>query len=660
MKTLSNLLLLLFLLIGGSCFSQSKYGNVTMDELGMTVYSQDTTAAAVILLKTGETRFVYDELYGFQFEYTLRMKMKMLKNEGLELCNQSISFYRERPTVGEKITGLSGTTYNLEDSKIVKTKLSKDVIFEEETDKKWRLTKFTMPAAKVGSVVEFQYTLTSMYFYDLRDFVFQTWVPVAYTSYKITMPEYFHYNVNMQGYERIENKKTAANETFRVRYKDDSGRMQMENVHCGAQQMVFTGTDLPAIKNDSYLWSLDDYITKVSFELQSIRYPWATIKNLTTTWADIDKELFDLDDFGGNLKKTGLFKDEIAKSDLTLFQATAIQDLVKSKVVWNEKSAFTPNSLKDALKDGVGNSADLNFLLINALKAGGFDAFPVVLSTRGNGRMPLTHPSVRALNYTITGLKIDSLYYYTDASAKFGDWNLLPEKCMVLQARRVIQNNSDWVDLSTISSGNRIINAKVTFDQSGQVCFVSDFRRGYSAYDFKVNYRNYKDQNDYVEKLAARLNGKIEDFQMLGESKAGAEVKVSYKLVKEQLLGDEFIYISPMVDKMISENPFTKEERKFPVNFDYIESYKQIVSIVIPEGYAVEELPSSQKYVLGENDALTFTYRIAQSENQISLQYSFQIKELMILQDFYPGLREFFAKIISKNSEQIVLKKIAQ
>lgn len=660
MKTLSSILIVISFLVGESCFSQSKYGNVTMDELNMTVSSLDTTAAAVILLKTGETRFVYNELVGFQFEYTLNMKIKILKNEGLELCNQSISFYQERPFTGEKISGLSGTTYNLEDGKITKTKLSKDVIFEEETDKRWKLTKFTMPAAKVGSVVEFKYTLTSMYFYDLRNFVFQTWVPVAYTSYKITMPEYFNYNVDMQGYERIEAKRIPANETFRVRYKDNSGRMQMENVTCGAQQMVFVGRDLPAIKNDSYLWSLDDYISKVSFELQSIRYPWATIKNITTTWADIDKELFDLGDFGGNLKKTGLFKDEIVKSDLTLVQAKVIQDLVKNKVVWNEKESFSPNNLKDALKDGVGNSADMNFLLINALKAGGFDAFPVVLSTRRNGRLPLTHPSISALNYTITGLKIDTLYYYTDASAKFGDWNLLPEKCMVTQARRVIQDNSSWVDLSTLSSGSTLISAQVMFDEEGQVNSVTDFRRGNSSYDFKVNYHTYKDQNEYVEKLAARQNGKIENFTISGESSADSDVKISYKLIKEVVLGDEFIYISPMIDKMIAENPFTKEERKFPVNFDYLENYKQIIGITIPEGYAVEELPTSQKYVFGENDALIFTYRIVQTRNEILLQYSFQIKELMVGQDLYPGLREFFAKIISKNSEQIVLKKIAQ
>lgn len=120
------------------------------------------------------------------------------------------------------------------------------------------------------------------------------------------------------------------------------------------------------------------------------------------------------------------------------------------------------------------------------------------------------------------------------------------------------------------------------------------------------------------------------------------------------------LYITPMINLLFSDNPFKKEDRKFPVNFDYLETYKQMVNITIPEGYAVEELPASQKYVFGDDNAITFSYRIVQNESTILLQYGFQTKELMIGQDLYPGLRDFFSKIILKNSEQIVLKKIAQ
>lgn len=59
-----------------------------------------------------------------------------------------------------------------------------------------------------------------------------------------------------------------------------------------------------------------------------------------------------------------------------------------------------------------------------------------------------------------------------------------------------------------------------------------------------MNYSNYKDKEEYIEKLAAKLNGKSEDFKITGEDKAGSDVKTEYRLVKEVNWGDEFIYYS--------------------------------------------------------------------------------------------------------------------
>ncbi|MDL2214852.1 DUF3857 domain-containing protein [Dysgonomonas sp. OttesenSCG-928-M03] len=651
-------LVLACFLIGGNISAQSKFGNVTPDELNMTVYPQDTAAVALVLLKTGDTRFVYNDLSGFQFQYTLQMKVKVLKNEGLEFCNSEISYYQENNTKGEKISGLNGTTYNLENGKIVKTKLSRDLISDENVEGKWKVKKFSLPAAKVGSVIEYQYTITSDYFYDLRDFKFQSSVPVLYTTYKIKIPEYFYYNTNMQGYENIKVKKTPVNETINIRYKDNNGRMRSDNLHCSAEEIIFTGENLPAIKYEPYLWTLNDYINMVSFELKRIQYPWTTIKNFSSTWENIDEELQKLSGFGGNLNKSGLFKEEVSKGELTIEKAKEIQNMIKSRVKWNEKNKLSGSNLKDVLKNGLGSSADMNLLLINALKAGGFDAYPVVLSTRSNGRLPIGHPSVTALNYTITALKLDTLYYFTDASAKYGDWNILPEKCMVNQARLINQNRSSWVDLSTVSSGTNLTNAEVDITDVGVVCKVTNVNRGNSAYSFKSNYYAHKDQQDYIEKLSSKLSGRVENFKIGGLANQDADVRIEYTLVKEGQLGDEFIYLNPMIENPFPENPFKSEQRKFLVNFNYLSSYKQIVNIEIPEGYAIEELPRSAKYVFGDNNAIVFTYRIAQNANNVLLQYQLVFNELMLLPTEYEALKELFAKIALAGSEQVVFKKI--
>jgi len=638
--------------------SQSKFGNVTMDEMNMSVCPLDTSASAVMLLKVGDTRFVYNNIYGFQFEYTVQTKIKILKNEGLEWANQEIGYYQESNTRKEDIRGLSGTTYNLEGGKIVKTKLSKEHIFDEESEKKLKLKKFTMPAAKVGSVIEYKYTIVSDFFYDLRDFNFQTSIPILHTSYEITIPEYFRFNINHQGYVRLDRRQSPVNESFTINYKDDNGRMQTHTERCAAERINYEAKDVPSIKNEVYMWTIRDYITNVSFELKTIQYPNSMVKTFAISWEKIDEDLLDASYFGGNTKKADMFKNEISKAEPTLNRAKEIQDMIKSKVKWDDKNTAFPKDLKNALKNGTGSSAEVNFLLINALQAGGFDAFPVLMSTRTKGRMPIAHPSVDAFNYVITGIRIDTVTYFTDAAAKYGDWNLLPEKCMVPQARIMKRNNTGWVDLTMLTNSSVLKSSVFSFTDSKYEGKVNDTRKGCTAYHTRASYSNHKDENDYIESLKKNLACEIDSFSITNQEDTGEPLKMEYTLSTDAVLGNEFLYITPLQEKLYAENPFKEEKRVFPVQFNYPMNYVQIVDIVVPEGYVVDELPKAERMVFNGNE-ISFTYRIVHADNKIKLHYQYQLKKLQFLPEQYESLRDFFAKIVQKNSEQIVLKKVA-
>lgn len=662
MKTLMFPLISVLLLLNLSGYAQSKFGNATKEELEMTSYPNDTTASALILLKEGETSFYFDDLVGdFRFQYILKVKIKILKNEGLEYCNQVIDYYVQNRENKEEIRSLSGTTYNIEDGKIIKTKLSKEYIFDEDVDNRWKIKKFTLPGAKVGSVIEYKYTIVSDFLYELRGFKFQGKDPIAYTSYEIIIPEYFKYNINMQGYEALETKKEPVNKSFHIRYKDNYGRTTSGDLDCTADKLFIKGENIPAVKKEPYVWCMNDYISQISFELQSVQMPHSMIKNYSSSWSEIDKRLFDSERFGGDLKKTGLFKDQISKDETTLGNAQSILTSIRNQVKWNEKSGFYTENLKNTLKENSGKSSDINFLLINALKAGGFDAFPVVLSTRGNGRIPIAHPSLSSFNYVITGVKIDTLTFFTDAADKYGDWNILPQKCIVNQARVLIPNGqSSWIDLSTIAAARSITSADYKFEGTKYIGKIAQAKNDIAAREFKSLYfEQHKDKDDYVDKLATKLGVEIENFEVSGENKIGENIKISYSTSKDLSLDDEFIYINPMAEPLMSENPFKDEKRIYPINFDYLNNYTQIVNIEIPKGYAIEELPKLER-ISTEGNTLSLIYRIGQVGNKISLNINFRINKLMFLQNDYDVLKDFFARVALKNTEQIVLKKIAE
>ena len=84
--------------------------------------------------------------------------------------------------------------------KIEKTKLKSEGEFEEKVNKYWSKKKITLPNVKEGSVLEFKYTIRTNNIGMLREFDFQTDIPVDYSEYKTYVPEYFIYNTKMKGF----------------------------------------------------------------------------------------------------------------------------------------------------------------------------------------------------------------------------------------------------------------------------------------------------------------------------------------------------------------------------------------------------------------------------------------------------------------------------
>ena len=648
----------------------TKFGEVNDYEMNMTSYPEDSTANAVILLEKGETFFVYTEQSGFRYKFDYQVKIKILKPDGIDdIANGSIKYTNINASSREEVTGLSGTTYNLEDGKIVKSKLSKEYINDEKYDDKYFRKKFTMPAVKVGSIIEYKYTIYSDFFYDLRDFRFQHSIPVVKTSYEITLPEYYVYNVDMRGYEKIESKQEKVNEKFTIRYskppeaglnKTGGTQRYSFDIESISERYYFEGKKIPALKDESFVWCLDDYISKVSFELKSIQIPHSHIKNFSTNWENIDKELMDLSSFGGNLKKTNLFKEivpEFNDIDDKYTKACKIQDMIKSKVKWDGKDRLLCKDLKEALKTGLGNSADMNFLLINALNAANIDAFPVVMSTRDNGILPYAHPSVSALNYVITGIKIDTVTYFTDASSKAGSLNILPQACLVDRARIIREKGgSEWVDLTKIMSGSIVMNVNCKFEDGIYTANVNTWFKDESAYDFRLSQDKYKNEDEYIEYLESKFTGSVSDYSISDVKNTSAPINEKYTVKTNITSGDDYIYLTAMFDPQFTENRFKSDERKLPINFNYPISFKETVSIEIPEGYTIEELPKSEKITLDEK--ISCLFQVIKQDNIIVIRYNFTQKEIMFLNTEYEHLKDFFAKVLSKNQEKIILKKL--
>ena len=92
---------------------------------------------------------------------------------------------------------------------------------------------------------------------------------------------------------------------------------------------------------------------------------------------------------------------------------------------------------------------------------------------------------------------------------------------------------------------------------------------------------------------------------------------------------------------------------EMPYKMDNIYS----VSMDIPKGYMVEEIPQSSRILLNLTEG-SFDYIIEKNADIIQLQMRMKLNKAFYATEEYANLREFFNSVLKKEDEQIVFRKI--
>lgn len=665
MKRYSLSFILLFFLCatrmsGNDLDLSLKYGKVTMDELTMETYAEDSTANAVVLYKTG---VVYYDFVGGSFKvvYEMEHKVKILTTDGVGEADVILPLYNDKTQNNYKdaLSKLEANAYNLEDGKIVKTKMSKDYVFDERVSPYWKQVKFSIPGVKAGTVIEYKYKIVSDRYHTIFDWEIQESIPVHFSKYEVTIPNYFHILCEMKGYEPIKGEETVENRLFLLNF----GGLQSEQVNAPCKKYIFETGVIPALKDEYGVWCLEDFETKVRFDFKGYQFPGAAYKSYSRTWDDIDQTLVE-SDWSNTLNMRNPFKEEMKALPLDGMsnkeKVVAVFDLLRSKMRWSNKYAFYAEHVKQAVKEGTGSNSEMNFVLLSMLKDAGVQAYPIVMSTRSRGRLPMTYPSLNKLNTFIVGARdTDSTMVYLDGSILYGSLNDLPPELMVDRARifNPKQRGDKWVDLTAVGRNVVRLSANVSLDSEGVIRGKRQISlTGVYAANYKRNYLQAKDSAEFVDNLQRDIDVTISSYSSQGAEKHSNNVRETFEFTKNCMSTGDHIYLTPMIFKHIDENRFTSEERKLPVEFAYPYEFRLNSNIMIPEGYEVEEMPEPIR-LSNDDGSLNCLYTISQMGNVLTVNYQMQMKRILFSQMEYDVLKFFWEKMVEKNNEQVILRK---
>ena len=667
-KTLTILLLILTT----SNFAQDyTFGKVSKDELAEKFYPLDSTADAAYLYKKRRTYFEFVQGGGgFKVITDIHIRIKVYNKKGFEKATQYARYYKPENGKKESVNSIKGYTFNLENGKIKKEKLSKSGVFDEKRNKYRSVKKITMPSIKEGCVIELKYKHVSPY-KSIDDLQFQYDIPVKKLAYKIEIPEYFIFSKKNKGYYFIRPEESSKSTSINLKFKsrEENGSITSTSFETGEVNYrkkisKFNAENIPALKdNEPFVNSIHNYRGGLQYELTSVNWPDSAPEYFSNTWKDVSKQIYKSPLFGSELNKSSYYKDDLttilstAKTDFA--KVSAIFQLVKSKVKWNDYvGIYTDKGVKKAYKEQVGNSADINLMLTSMLRFAGLDANPVLVSTRSNG-VPL-FPTLNGFNYVISMVKFpDNSYVLLDATEPYSLPNVLPTRVLNWNGRVVTKNgNSSWVKLSPSKPAleENLLMVKITDDLILKGLAITKFNN-LKALNFRKNYNHLKEE-ELITKFEEKNNVEIENFKIVNKNAIGKAINRNVKFRSEDLVEEinGKLYIEPLLILAQHTNPFKLEERKFPVDFITPWKDKNTVSIQIPDGYTVSSLPKTLAIALPENLGV-FKYQVTQTGNKIKTMSILQINKSIITPQYYLVLKDFYGQLVKKQSEKIVLVK---
>jgi hypothetical protein len=649
-------------------FAQSgELGEVTIQELQEKQHALDSSAVAAVLFEKGKTVFYYNSNKGFSIETEVEVKIKIYKKDGYDWANKSIMY--SSGSDSETVFFSKAITYNLVDGKIVKSKLSKDGEFLEKNNEFWTTKKITMPNVKEGSIIEYKYVVKSPFISKLDIWKFQSTIPVNYSEFVTFIPEYYNYNIYSRGFEKINKTEQikVRNITYSVgkgQYASTSGG-QVSNIEFNETETKYFVENLPAFKTEPFSNTYLNYLSSIEFELASTRFPNSAFEEYSQSWEDVSKTIYSNESFGKELNKDNYYEDDLKvilsqKFENENSKINVIFDFVKNKMKWdNFVGIYTNNGVKKAYQDKVGNVAEINFILISMLRSAGFDANPILLSTRDKAIN--LFPSRTAFNYVICGVEVDKKIIFLDATEKNATLNILPLRCRNYLGRIIRKTEtSSEVDLaSRIISKNIILcNAKITSDAKIEGN-IKDINSATNAYLFR-NGNASLSEDSYLEKIEKNNPGlEILDYKVFNKENLLEDVKEDYNFIHSNQVEriDGKLFFKPLLFYALDQNPFKTNNRTYPIDFIFPTNDSYTFTYSIPEGYDVENIPANISISMVDNIS-NFKFLAGKVGNKIQIVCNFNRNETFVSPDYYEDLKTFYNQVYIKMNEKIVLKKL--
>ncbi|HEV3251605.1 MAG TPA: transglutaminase domain-containing protein, partial [Puia sp.] len=582
-KRLLSLLLSLFLLHYGLTAQEKadiKFGQITASDFDLSKHKFDSGASAVVIADIGNTYFEGNTKGDFSLLFRRVKRIKILNRNGFDAAQSEIMIYNAGGNE-ERLNDLKAFTYNLENSRVIQTKLDDKSIFTDKIDKYHSLKKFTMPAVKEGSIIEIAYTIKSDFYHHLRPWNFQGAYPCLWSEYEVSIPEFFNYVLLNRGEQSYFIKTTSSKDVYyTVHVSGGTEQDDIYHINGTARINRWVMKDVPALKEENFTTSMENYLSRIEFQLNYFQFGNTGVRHeFMGNWLTASEKLLQNEYFGAALDNDNRWMaDDIKKitegCSNNLDKIRKIYAFVRDNFVCSDyNTLYAENPLKTVFKKRNGNIAEINLLLVSMFRRENIDADPVILSTRSNGFANDLYPVMAQFNYVICAARDKDSVCYLDASRPSLGFNFLPIDCYNGQARIInkLKPFPVYFDSDSIREKS-LTTILIINDEKGGLSgsYQSIPGRNIESYELRQKIKK-KGEKEFFKDIQTLYGAdlQLENTGIDSMEKLEEPVKVHFDFNLKTGAEEDLIYFNPMLSEGIKENPFKATERKYPVEMPY-------------------------------------------------------------------------------------------
>ena len=567
------------------------------------------------------------------------VRKHIMSEAGKEHANISIPLWND-----EKVSGIKAWTI-LPDGTKLKVKASE--IFTEGEKGKLTFKKFTFPGVTENCVVEYKYKVISPYLHNLNWF-FQDQIPTVHSSVEFIVPPELVYNVSIRN-APDESAKPVITEL----YGPDSKTFA---------SYVWSFDDLPAIPDENFMTTPRDYMVELRFQIIEYRTPYLRIP-FGKTWEDVWNEYLKVRyiEFFNLPNSVMTLAAELAGNKMNLTsRVEALHAFVRDSIETGEEAMRDYQGYNKTLNTGWASANEKNLLLMGLLRARGYDAYPLMISTRPHGLASRFSPNLGDYDRIIVGLKLGRQLRCYDTDWNFAPADLLPPSDFADFGILITPDGLEVVDLPAPQKAwAETVKGDAYFNDEGAL--VADLLirlEGYAggAARFYTDIADsiegfvrdtYLDEDNDIDITHIEVSG-------MDEYSAPFEIKARVTFNNMEGFGDNMFYLNLPLLTGLDENPLRLPARSFPVDFNYPQIFTEQWTLSIPEEYSLEELPLPRSGNLGK---IRFARVAGQEGQKLKIDRRFEISERQVAAKQYIRLKELYGRIVQTDKEPIVFVK---